>query len=419
MAINDKPVRQKPVSRIHRTKYDGTPRFNQIPDKDNRAKQIRRDDDTIKNIAIDLQDIDETIMFFFKQVIKPRVIENGILLDVPVMYGDPEFWSQIQVRGYARDKKGKIIAPAVMFRRTGIARDDSVPVDKADRNIVHTFPKKYSNEHNKYDRFSLIHNIKPTYELYNVVVPDYIILSYECSIWTSYVTQMNKIVEILQYWEGQYWGDEKKFKFKAKIDSFEQNVEVSTEKGRIVRSNFTLEIRGFLIPEVANDQITTQKSYTKQQIILDTETEVDIMLLAKTDPLCQRILVTTNKQPAAKGNQTITDLVNSLIAPFTERVLYLRKQKVYSTLTAPSSSIVTTDGNSIITYDSVYTSSAPAGLTDTNEDDYLAFCNGQYMEHDAFTIQQAGTDFIITANTGSLGYEVTNTDEVVIWGKFN
>jgi len=341
------------------------------------------------------------------------------LIDVPVMYGDPEFWAQVQARGYARDKKGQIIAPAVMFRRTNMSRDDTMPVDKADRNIVHVLPKKWSSEHNKYDRFSLVHNIQPTYELYSIVVPDYIILNYECSIWTSFITQMNKIVEILQYWEGQYWGDEKRFKLKAKIDSFDQNVEISTEKGRVVRSNFTLEIRGFLIPEVANDQITTQKAYSKQQIIIDTETDVDIVSLAKTDPLAQKILVTTSKQPAVKGNQTVTDLINQAVANLQSEINYLRKRRVYSTLTTPSASIAS-GSVSVVTYPSVYTASAPSygGLTATREDDFLVFVNGQYMEHDAFTIVQSGDNFIINANAGSLGYELANTDEIVVWGMF-
>jgi len=420
MAINELPVRQKPLSRIKREKYDGSARFNQLPNKDNRAEQIKRSDDKIKNFSVGLQDIDEAIMYFFKQVIKPRVFENGTLIDVPVMYGDPEFWSQVQSRGYARDKKGKIIAPAVMFRRTNIAKDDSVPVDKADRNIVHQFPKKLSDEHNKYDRFSLVHNIIPTYELYSIVVPDYIILNYECSIWTSYITQMNKIIELIQYWEGHYWGDEAKFKFKAKIDSFDQSVEVSTDKGRVARSNFTLEIRGYLIPEVANDQITTQKSFTKQQIILETETDIDVLALAQTDPLAQKILVTTNKQPALSGNQTITDLVNAGLAELQVQVNYLRKMSVYSSLTTPGATI-DSGSISVVTYPSVYTASVPTqgNLLATREDDFLVFVNGQYMEHDAFTIQQSGSDFVINANAGSLGYELNDTDEIVVWGKFS
>lgn len=418
MAIDNKPIRQKPIPRTQRTKYDGTPRFNQIPNKDNRAEQIRRSNDTIKNISIGLQDIDEAIMYFFKQVIKPRVLENGILIDVPVMYGDPEFWAQIQARGYARDKKGQLISPAVMFRRTAVSRDDNVPIDKADRNLVHVFPKKWSGENNKYDRFSLVNNIKPTYELYSVVFPDYVILNYECMIWTSFIPQMNKIVETLQYWEGQYWGDESKFKLKSKIDSFDQNVEVSTDKGRVVRSNMTLEIRGFLIPEVANDQITTQKSYTKQQVILNTETDIDIATLAQTDPFAQKIFVTSNKQPAVKGNQTITDLVNALVAQVQLDVNYLRTLNVYSSLTSPSASIAS-GSLSVVTYPNVYTASVPAGssLETTNENDFLVFVNGQYMEHDAFTIQQSGSNFVITANTGSLGYSLEHTDEIIVWGK--
>jgi len=420
MAINDRPIRQKPIPRTQRTKYDGTPRFNQIPNKDDRSQQIRRGDDTFKNISIGLQDIDESIMYFFKQVIKPRVIENGVLIDVPIMYGDPEFWAQIQTQGYAQDKKGKIIAPVIMFRRTGITRDATgIYVDKADRNIVHVFPKKWSNEQNKYDRFSLVNNIKPTFELYNIVVPDYVMLTYECSIWLSFIPQMNKIVETIQYWEGQYWGDPAKFKFKSKIETFDQNVEISTTKGRIVRSKFHLNISGFLIPEVANDQITTQKTYTKQQIIMDTETEVDVLALTATDPLAQRIIVTTSTQPAVQGNQTVTDMINAAIANVQLEVNYLRKLKVYSTMTTAGASIQP-GSIAIVTYPSVYTASAPSygSLTATNEDDFLVFVNGQYMEHQTFTIQQSGSSFVINADTGSLGYELTGSDEIIIWGKF-
>jgi len=248
------------------------------PSRTNRAHQIKRSDDTFKNISVSLQDIDEAILFYFNEIIKPSVIENGVDITVPVMYGDPESWEFVQKTGYMRDKKGKVIVPVVMARRTSVAKDDSVPVDKADRNMVHQFPIKWSHK-NAYDRFSLLtggFGRKETYEVYNVVVPDYVTINYDCVIWTTYVTQMNKIIEQIYYSEGQYWGDRKKYKFSTKIDSFDQNIEISTDKGRVVKSNFSLNVRGFLIPEVANDQITTQKTFTKQQVVLGTETEVNI-----------------------------------------------------------------------------------------------------------------------------------------------
>jgi hypothetical protein len=237
--------------------------------------QVKRSDDTFKNISIKLQDIDEAILYYFKNVIKPTVIENEQLIDVPVKYGDPELWRAIQKDGYVRDKKGKMISPIIMVRRTNIARDDGMPVDKADRNLVHQFPKRWS-EKNVYDRFSMLTGTyrKKEYEIFTVIVPDYINVTYESIIWTSYVTQMNAIVEQLVYSEGAYWGDPKKYKFSSKIESFDQNIDVNTEKGRIIRSNFTLMIRGHLVPETFNDLVTTEKTRTKQQLVLGVETEV-------------------------------------------------------------------------------------------------------------------------------------------------
>ena len=422
MAENPTVKRQKPLSRTQREKFDGTTRFSKLPPKENRARQIKRSDDTFKNIHVGLQEMDEAVVYFFNNVIKPRVLENGILIDVPLMYGDPEHWAQIQTRGYMRDAKNKIIAPVVMYRRTSMSRDDSVPIDKADRNLVHVYPRKWSDEHNKYDRFSLVHNIRPTYEMYNIVIPDHVIISYECVIWTSFITQMNKIVEQMNYWEGSYWGDDDKFKFKAKIDSFDQSVDVDTDKGRLVRSNFSLELKGYLIPEVANDLLTTQKEFTKQQIILDTETEVDVLAMSQVDPLAQKIMITTKTQPATGTNQTINDLINQKFAQLIGGQQFLRKLSVYSTLTTPGATIVTGSGDSVVSYPNVYTASVPSNmqpyLFDTREDDFLVFVNGQYMEHDAFVIQQSGSSFVVTASDGSLGYSLESTDEIVVWGKF-
>ena len=414
------PKRQKPLPRSRRTDFDGNIRFSGKPvARENRAEQIKRSDDTWKNIAIGLQDIDESIMYYFKQIIKPRVFENGTLIDVPIIYGDPSLWAATQKQGYTRDKKGKIINPVVMFRRTSMARDDQVPVDKGSGQQVHAFPKKWSGENNKYDRFGILHNMKPKYEILNVVVPDYVIITYECAVWTSYVTQMNKIVELMQYAEGQFWGDEDKFKFSAKIDSFDQSVEVTTERGRLVRSTFNLEIKGYLIPEYFNDLVQTQKHFTVQQIVLDTETELDIFSVVQPDSFAEKIFVTTNRHPAVTGNQSIQDMINAALEPVNEKLNWLRKLKVYSTFSWPNASIASgSAGTSLAIYPLVYTASAPVGYTTTDEEHFLVFVNGQYVEHDSIYIQQSGSDFVVVASTGSLGYSFALEDEIVVWGKF-
>ena len=89
---------------------------------------------------------------------------------------------------------------------------------------------------------------------------------------------------------------------------------------------------------------------------------------------------------------------------------YLRKQFVKSTssITVPSTASFT-----------AATASAPAGMTDTGENDFLFFINGQYMEHDAITIQQSGSVLHLFVNTGSIGYDLESDDEILAWGRWN
>ena len=89
---------------------------------------------------------------------------------------------------------------------------------------------------------------------------------------------------------------------------------------------------------------------------------------------------------------------------------YLRKQfvKKSASITVPSTASFT-----------AVSASAPTGFTSTIEDDFLFFINGQYMEHDALTIRQEGSSFMLFVNTGSIGYDLEVDDEILAWGKFN
>jgi hypothetical protein len=75
----------------------------------NRADQVSFKDDTTKPFSIGIQDIDEAVMYYFKEVIKPFVIQNGERIAVPIIYASPEKWSSFQKDGYYRDAKGKIM----------------------------------------------------------------------------------------------------------------------------------------------------------------------------------------------------------------------------------------------------------------------------------------------------------------------
>ena len=53
------------------------------------------------------------------------------------------------------------------------------------------------------------------------------------------------------------------------------------------------------------------------------------------------------------------------------------------------------------------------------KDNFVFFINGQYMEHDAVEIQQAGSSLLLKVNTDSIGYQLESDDEIIATGKFN
>ena len=65
---------------------------------------------------------------------------------------------------------------------------------------------KFSQQ-NRYDNFQTQIGTLPQREYYNVMLPDYVNLNYDFIIWTSYIEQMNTLVEKVVYSDGAYWGD--------------------------------------------------------------------------------------------------------------------------------------------------------------------------------------------------------------------
>ena len=241
----------------------------------NRGYLYTRTDDDIKNPSVTLMDIDSAIMFYIENVIKPSVEDNGENIKVPIMYSSPERWKAIQRDGFMRDKKRQVITPVITYRRTSIEKDDMVPQDKLDANNPHlfyTFEKKFSDL-NRYDNFSTQIGLLPQREYYNVAFPDYVTLNYDFIIWTTYIEQMNKIVERVVYSDGAYWGDPDKLRFRTRIDSFTDATEVSDVE-RLVRTNFTVTLRGYLLPESNFEhRATTQKFISPKKVIFGTETD--------------------------------------------------------------------------------------------------------------------------------------------------
>ena len=244
----------------------------------NRGYLYSRSEEDMKSPSVTLMDMDSAIMFYFENVIKPSVKDNGENVKVPTMYASPERWKAIKRDGFMRDKKRQVITPVIAYRRTSIEKDEMIPQDKLDANNPHlfyTFEKKFSSE-NRYDNMSTQIGLLPQREYYNVALPDYVTLTYDFIIWTSYIEQMNKIVERITYSDGAYWGDPDKLRFRSRVDSFTDATEVSDVE-RLVRTNFSVTLRGYLLPEGNFDhRSTTQKFLSPKKVIFGAEADTII-----------------------------------------------------------------------------------------------------------------------------------------------
>ena len=273
----NKPISRK--ARIASSKLAQRPDFN-------RGQQLRRDTDDFKGLSVTIQDVDAAIMYYFNEVIRPNVTENKEVIKVPVMYASPERWVNIQKRGFMRDKKQQLLVPAIVFRRTGISKNENIPVDKMDANRPQNFvtmKQKYSRE-NRYDQFSRQIGMQPTEEYYNVLVPDYVTLNYDFTIWTSYIEQMNRIVERVNYTDGSYWGEPGKMRFRSNIESFSDASEMDAGE-RLVKTTFSVVMYGYILPEEFNKVATTKKQLTPKRIIfgMDADKSTDQFLKIDDD----------------------------------------------------------------------------------------------------------------------------------------
>jgi hypothetical protein len=375
--------------------------------------------------------------------------------------------------------------------------------------------------------------------------------------------------------DGSYWGEPGKMKFRTRIDNFTDATEVS-DRERVVKTEFSITLHGYLLPEAFNDLVTTQKHLTPKRLVIKSETDLDISSIVKLEEGVQEVRVSGK---SASSQRIITDnpliieqgtgvtvsnsgtewigadrLVQNISIP---QEVSTNSNVTFNQITASDSLHIGTtsldlsetgvsgdwnvigslgatgnlsiDGNAIIQgdltaqsytselvsstvlYDSgstkfgddigdthqftgsiqlsgsvianeinltsgvtiseisndptladesqtavptehavktyvddkdsylrkhfvkiassiigtstasftAATASAPTGMTSTSENDFLFFLNGQYMEHDALTIQQAGSTFYLKVDTDSIGYDLETDDEIISWGKFN
>jgi len=328
----------------------------------NRAEQLPRESETLLR-GIKLYDVDTAIYNYMNDIIVPKLKLDNTEIDVPVIYGNAERWKAAQIDGVYRDKRGKIQLPLIMFKRTSIAKNEDLSL--FNRFLSYPAYSKWSKT-NKYDKFSLLNNYRPKKEVYQVTMPDYVDITYEVMIWTNFTEHMNTIVEAFKWAEDEYWGDKDKFKFKVNIDSFDKIQEMTDTGERIVRTEFNMVAKAYLLPDRFDNEGTTKKSISTKAVITTLETDLSgnaSSVISMNDYNSNKVLYDYLEINNTKANNSVSGYVVTftnckVVIPPAELELEVedtikvyingvKYSKNYYTLTYNSTSITITFSNSM------------------------------------------------------------------------
>ena len=379
---------------------------------ENRGTDYSLKDDTVKDISIGLQDIDNAVLFYFNNVIKPTVIQNEQRLAVPVIYGSQERWKSIQNDGFYRDKNGKLMVPLIMLKRVSIEKNRTLG-NKLDGNVVHNYQvvgTKF-NQRNIYDNFAVLTNRIPSKQYYISSVPDYINVNYECIIFTDYIEQNNKLVEAVQFASDSYWGDVNRFKFRANIDSFNTPIILEQGADRAARSSFNIKLFGYMLPDTINKDLAVARSkfYTKAQVVFELETvegDIDTLTTAKTT-----VNVVGSTSFIGGGNNITNNNINISPADVGD-LTYL------DTNITKTANTISGGNTAVIIGAAVLQPGALSSLPATSINNFTFYINGQYVPSSLVTLTEGSGNVTLVFNTASLGYTLESDDEVVAIGKF-
>lgn len=389
------------------TKVFSEPKKSGMPEI-NRAYQIASDSQDDKDFSIGIKDIDEAVMYYFEKVLKLYVVQNNNRIAIPVIYGSSENWNNFQKDGYFRDKEGKLMAPLMVFKRNTISQNRNLGF-KLDGNLIHNlqlFEKRYSVR-NFYSNFNVLSNRSPEKEYVAVATPDYVTVEYECVVWTHYMEQMDKVVEALNFASRAYWGDPNRFLFHSSIETFTDATQYEQGEDRAVKTNFSVTLNGYLIPDTINKKMANAtKYYGVSKVVFGLE--------ATDSPLEQ--FSTAKKETgkklasviAADSTNTVINQITTTVA--TDAINYLSTNKqLTATYTNPTT----------VSFASGWLE-APIGIPQTSIDNFTFFCNGQFIEKTAIvSFTESGGVSTLIINPDQLSYTFEQSDEIVAIGKFN
>lgn len=234
-----------------------------------------------------LIDIDKAFKVWFDDKLNIHLKNTkGDRVKVPVKLVSGERWSFAREEG-VRDKEGTLSLPMIVIARTGNSGAPGDPLSRifADVNMDHVYYKQIDSKSSLVKELnnSRTHEVDPSlpiYEVYTHKAPDHRILTYEVSVWTATMDDMNIVMEKI----GQElnYKSVRSFQFETedgfKLQAFEDdepennsNLENYTQNERIIQQIFRYRVPGYFMPESDERQDQFKRYFSQTRLVFKQE----------------------------------------------------------------------------------------------------------------------------------------------------
>lgn len=381
----------------------------------NRSSQIRRDDDIIKTPKRSIYDVDYAIKTYIEKEIQPNIIDNGVVINVPVIFAHGEKWDNVRKLGYMRDEKGMLQSPAIMIKRNSFVERDNyktLDVNKPqDSNYI--VQRNRYNSRNRYEDtlFPFPNNETNNAEslpAYIIDIPKYITVDYELMIWTDFNEQLNELVNTLYTYNRFAWGFGIN-NYNTTLGTVTFTTVNTVSEDRIVRASIPMTVQASLQNSNETRIETIKKMYSVKKVSFDMVIDVDYNIFETTTIPAkllqqQSSIMSGGKIVVSNRNSNSSTTIDSTLMQY-----LVDKTDIVATYNTP---------------DTISVSGKPKTNPVTNlsatQNEFDIFINGQYINSSMYTWTPDlnTTTQTITFNTSSLGYTIDASDLIVVNGRW-
>jgi hypothetical protein len=377
----------------------------------NRADQTRRDDDVIRSASRTIYDIDYAIKWYIENEIEPQITADKNLISVPTIFANGEKWDNVRRLGYIRDEKGMLQSPVLMLKRNSMSERDNRKGLDVNRTLTDNrliYRSRY-NSRNRYEDelFPIPTNPKQnSQKVYVVDIPKYVTIDYELMLWCDFTTQLNELVDqILPY--GRFaWGNEQN-RYETMIGNVNFETVNTVGDDRLVRATIPLTVHGTLLSEHETKISTLKKMYSVKKLVFQTVVDIDSNIFETTKIPIQLL---RSSQTIAGGGTVIVNGSGGSSTTINGNVFTYLTTLTDKPATYVSATTVTVNATPAIN---------PTNLQFANVNEFDVYINGQYIDSSGYTwTPNDNATQTILFDTNVLGYDIINSDAIIINGRW-